>query len=82
MKSTGIVRPVDNLGRIVIPMEIRSTFDINPKDSLEIFTDGEKIVLRKYRPSCIFCGNVDNTVYFEDKKICKKCLKKLTEIDN
>lgn len=82
MKSTGIVRPVDNLGRIVIPMEIRSTFDINPKDSLEIFTDGEKIVLRKYRPSCIFCGNADETVYFEDKKICKKCIKKLTELND
>ena len=81
MKSTGIVRPVDNLGRIVIPMEIRSTVDINPKDSLEIFTDGERIILRKYRPSCIFCGNADDTVYFEDKKICKKCLKKLSDLN-
>ena len=78
MKSTGIVRPVDNLGRVVIPMEIRSTLDINPKDSLEIFTDGEKIVLRKYRPSCVFCENADDTVYFEDKKICKSCLEKLS----
>lgn len=81
MKSTGIVRPVDNLGRIVIPMEIRSTFDINPKDSLEIFTDGEKIVLRKYRPCCVFCGSADDTVYFEDKKICKKCLEKITALN-
>ena len=78
MKSTGIVRPVDNLGRVVIPMEIRSTLDINPKDSLEIFTDGEKIVLRKYRPSCVFCENADDTVYFGDKKICKSCLEKLS----
>ena len=56
MKSTGIVRKMDDLGRIVLPMEIRNTFDINPKDPLEIFVDEDCIVLRKYEPACVFCG--------------------------
>lgn len=57
MKSTGIVRKIDELGRIVLPIEIRNTLDIKPKDSIEIFVDDDKIVLKKYQPSCIFCGN-------------------------
>ena len=80
MKSTGIVRPVDNLGRVVIPMEIRSTLNINAKDSLQIFTEGDKIILKKYAPACLFCGSEKDTVCFEDKKVCKKCLKKLSEL--
>lgn len=56
MKSTGIVRKIDELGRIVLPIEIRNTLDIKPKDSIEIFVDDDKIVLKKYQPSCIFCG--------------------------
>ena len=80
MKSTGIVRPVDNLGRVVIPMEIRSTFDINPKDSLEIFTEGDKIILKKYRPSCVFCGNADDVVYLDDKRICRSCIEKISKL--
>lgn len=81
MKSTGIVRPVDNLGRVVIPMEIRSTLDINPKDSLEIFIEGDKIILKKYRPCCIFCGNADNVVYLEDKRICRACIEKISKLN-
>lgn len=56
MKSTGIVRKVDDLGRIVLPIELRRTLDINERDSIEIFVDGNQIVLKKYSPSCIFCG--------------------------
>lgn len=80
MRSTGIVRPVDKLGRIVIPQEIRNTYDIQTKDALEIFTDGEKIILRKYAPSCIFCGNADDNEIFDGKKICKECITKIKEI--
>lgn len=80
MRSTGIVRPVDKLGRIVIPQEIRNTYDIQTKDALEIFTDGEKIILRKYAPSCIFCGNADDNEIFEGKKLCKECIAKIKEI--
>lgn len=80
MRSTGMVRPVDKLGRIVIPQEIRNTYDIQTKDSLEIFTDGEKIILRKYAPCCIFCGNADDNEIFEGKKICKDCIDKIKNL--
>lgn len=79
MKSTGIVRQVDELGRIVIPREIRTIFDIKSKDSLEIFTDDDKIVLRKYAPSCIFCSNTDDVIYFNGKRVCADCIKALKE---
>ena len=79
MKSTGVVRKVDELGRIVLPIEIRNVLDIKPKDALEIFTDNDKIVLKKYEPSCIFCNDVDNVVYFNGKRICGACIEKLKE---
>jgi AbrB family transcriptional regulator, transcriptional pleiotropic regulator of transition state genes len=74
MKSTGIVRKVDELGRIVLPKELRDTFDINIKDPLEIFVEGERIILKKYEPSCVFCGNAMNTSYFKGKLICSSCV--------
>ena len=77
MKSTGMVRKIDELGRIVLPAEIRQSMDINVRDSLEIFTDGGRIVLQKYQPSCIFCNDAGDVVYFNDKRICKGCLEKL-----
>jgi len=77
MKSTGMVRPIDELGRIVLPKEIRRSFDLSPKDSVEIFTDGDKIILQKYAPACIFCGNADDVVYFNGKRICPECLAKI-----
>ena len=79
MKFTGIVRKVDELGRIVVPMELRKTMDIKEKDPIEIFTDGDSIILRKYVDSCIFCGDSEDVVDFEGKIICKKCLAKLKE---
>ena len=77
MNSTGITRKVDDLGRIVLPMEIRNKFNINPKDSLEIFIDDDKIVLKKYQPCCIFCGNTSDNILYKDKRICRKCVEKL-----
>ena len=77
MKSTGMVLPIDELGRIVLPKEIRRSFDLSPKDSVEIFTDGDKIILQKYAPACIFCGNADDVVYFNGKRICPECLAKI-----
>ena len=74
MKSTGIVRKMDELGRIVLPMEIRNTFDINPRDPLEIFIDEDCIVLRKYQPACVFCGDPRDNVIFGQKRVCKKCI--------
>ena len=77
MKSTGIVRKVDELGRIVLPIELRRTLDIAEKDSLEIYVDEDSIVLRKYEPACIFCGNAKNVVDYKGKNICGACLKEL-----
>lgn len=74
MKSTGIVRKLDNLGRIVIPVELRKAMGIEVKDSLEIFTEGENILLRKYAPGCVLCGESKDTVAFAGKLICRKCL--------
>ena len=74
MKSTGIVRKVDELGRVVIPIELRRTLRIEEKDALEIYVDGEKIILKKYEPACIFCGNAENVRNFKDKNICQDCL--------
>jgi transcriptional pleiotropic regulator of transition state genes len=77
MKSTGIVRKVDELGRVVIPIELRRTLQIVEKDSLEIYVDGEKIILKKYEPACIFCGNADDVRPFRDKNICRACLSEM-----
>jgi transcriptional pleiotropic regulator of transition state genes len=77
MKSTGIVRKVDELGRIVLPIELRRTLDIAERDSLEIFVDGASIVLRKYQPSCVFCDSAKNVVSFKGKNVCPNCLKEL-----
>ncbi|AAK79903.1 transcriptional pleiotropic regulator of transition state genes [Clostridium acetobutylicum] len=77
MKSTGIVRKLDSLGRVVIPKELRRTFNIAEKDALEIYVDGEQIVLKKYNPACVFCGEASDVINYKGKKICKKCLKEL-----
>lgn len=67
MKSTGIVRKVDELGRIVLPIELRRTLDIDVKDSLEIYVDGSQIILKKYEPACVFCGNAKDVINFKGK---------------
>lgn len=79
MKSTGISRPVDSLGRIVIPMELRESLGIKTKDTLDIFVDGNNIVLRKSGESCVFCDERDDVIAFEGKKICRNCLYKLSD---
>ena len=74
MKATGVVRKVDELGRIVLPKELRDIFDINIKDPLEIFVDGEMMILKKYHPSCIFCNSVEETIHFKGKLVCSTCI--------
>lgn len=73
MKATGIVRKVDELGRIVIPIELRRTLNINIKDELEIYVEGDLIMLKKYEPKCIFCGSGENIVDFKGKNVCASC---------
>ena len=80
MKATGMVRPIDGLGRIVLPKEIRDVLQIRPKDPLEIFTDEDRIILKKYTPACIFCGENEDVTYYRGKLICKSCLRALAEI--
>lgn len=77
MKSTGIVRKVDELGRIVLPIELRRTLDIDVKDALEIYVDGSQIVLKKYEPACIFCGNAKDILNFKGKNICADCMNEM-----
>ncbi|HIG0358902.1 MAG: AbrB/MazE/SpoVT family DNA-binding domain-containing protein [Clostridium sp.] len=77
MKSTGVVRKMDQLGRIVIPMELRRTLNIEEGDGLEIYTEGEQIILKKYAPACIFCGEAKEVINFKGKNICRICLKEL-----
>ena len=77
MKSTGIVRKVDELGRIVIPIELRRTLDIGIKDSLEIYVEDDQIILKKYMPACSFCNNASDIQQFKGKNICSECLTEL-----
>ena len=80
MKSTGIVRQVDELGRIVLPIEMRRTLDIGEKDALEIYVEGSSVILKKYKPSCVFCDATKDITVFKGKNICPKCLKELKEL--
>ncbi len=80
MKATGLVRRIDDLGRIVIPMELRRQMDLNDKDSLEIFVEKEMIILKKYVPCDIFTGSMDNLVEYKGKKISKDTIKELSEL--
>ncbi len=77
MKSTGIVRKLDDLGRIVLPIELRRTLNIEDKAPVEIFVEGKNIILRKYQPSCIFCGNDTDVTEYKDQYICKDCIREI-----
>ncbi|MGE4354357.1 MAG: AbrB/MazE/SpoVT family DNA-binding domain-containing protein [Oscillospiraceae bacterium] len=78
MKATGIVRKVDDLGRIVLPIELRRSLGIDVKDPIEIYVDDDTIMLRKHDPSCIFCGNTEDIISYRGKNVCVKCAKDLT----
>ncbi len=79
MRTTGIVRKVDELGRVVLPVELRRTLQIEERDSLEISLSGETILLQKQQNSCIFCGAKENLSSFSGKQICASCRKALCE---
>ena len=81
MKSTGIVRRVDELGRVVIPIELRNKFGIAEKDPIEIYVDGSSIILKKYEPNCVFCGSSKKLVDYKVKLICSKCAKQISDMD-
>lgn len=77
MRATGVVRKIDELGRFVLPIEIRKSLNLNCRDAVEIFVDNDKIILKKYEPSCIFCGNADQVSDFYGKLVCSDCIEKL-----
>ena len=80
MKSTGIVSKVDELGRIVLPIELRRTLDIAEKDYVEIYVDGDQVILKKYLPCCIFCGSKEELATYDDKYVCRSCRTKLGKL--
>lgn len=80
MKSIGIVRKVDELGRIVLPIELRRTLDIAERDELEIFLDDDRVVLKKYEPSCVFCGATHSLQPYLGKNVCRECIENMKEL--
>lgn len=80
MKSTGIVRKLDELGRVTLPIELRRNLDVNVKDPLEIFVDDDKIILKKYNPSDIFTGEMEDLVEYQGKKVSKKSILELARL--
>ena len=79
MKPAGCLCKIDTLGRIVIPANVRKKYELSSGDSIEIFTQEDGIVLKKYNPACIFCGGMEEITNFNGKVICKKCVKRLAE---
>ena len=80
MKSTGIIRKIDELGRFVIPMEMRNKLDISSNDSLEIYVEETTIMLKKYQPDCVFCGSSKNVTPYKGKNVCEKCLNEMKNL--
>ena len=79
MKSTGIIRKVDDRGRIVLPIELRRTMDIAERDELEIYLENDRIILQKFEPACIFCGSSRGLITYRRKNVCQECIRKMAE---
>jgi transcriptional pleiotropic regulator of transition state genes len=79
MKSTGIIRKVDDLGRIVLPIELRRTLDIAERDELEIYMENDRIILQKFEPACVFCGSSRVLVSYRGKNVCQECIQNMAE---
>lgn len=80
MKATGIVRKVDELGRIVLPIELRRSLDIEERDALEIYLDGDRIILRKHENCCLFCGATNGVTTYKGKLVCRGCIRELSRL--
>lgn len=80
MKSTGIIRKVDELGRIVLPIELRRTLDIAERDELEIYMEGDRIILQKFEPSCVFCAASQGLVTYRGKNVCQECIQNMSRV--
>ena len=83
MRSTGMIRAVDKMGRVVIPKEIRAQLGVkNDVDSFEIYMEGDSVILRKYQPTCVFCNNIADSVELDGHTVCKECIEKLNNLKN
>ena len=83
MRSTGMIRAVDKMGRVVIPKEIRAQLGVkNDVDSFEIYMEGDSVILRKYQPTCVFCNNIADSVELAGHTVCKECIEKLNNLKN
>lgn len=80
MKSTGIVRKIDEQGRIVLPIELRRTLDVGDRDELEIYMEDDKVILRKYEPACVFCASTFGLVTYRGKNVCMECIHNMNKI--
>lgn len=80
MKATGIVRKVDELGRIVLPIEIRRTLDISERDEVEIYMENDQIILQKYEPTCVFCASSRGLTKFNGKNVCRECIRSMAKL--
>ncbi len=79
MKSTGIVRSIDSVGRFVLPIELRRTLELEDNGALEVFVEANTIVLKKYQPACIFCGNARDVTLYKGKNVCAECIRSLSD---
>ena len=82
MKATGYVRPVDELGRIVLPVSVRKALTLEPKDGVEIYVDGENIIMQKYLAHCTFCDAQHNLANFKGKLVCPACAKSIVSLSH
>jgi transcriptional pleiotropic regulator of transition state genes len=80
MKATGIVRRIDELGRVVIPIELRRTLGVEEKDPMEIFVQDDMVIFKKFQPGCTFCGNVEHVKTHQGKAICQTCITALQTV--
>ena len=80
MKATGIVRRIDELGRIVLPIDVRRTLCLNEKDPVEIFTDDDSIILKKFISTCVFCSNTENLISYNGSGVCRDCIDKISKL--
>lgn len=78
MKSTGIIRKIDELGRVVLPIELRRNLDISVKDAVEIYVEEDMVILKKYESCCTFCGKIGDLITFNERNICTDCANKIT----
>lgn len=80
MKDTGVVRKIDPLGRLVIPIEVRRELGLNENEPVEMYVENKRVIIEKYNPSCLICGETENVKKINEKSICDSCINKIKEL--